>query len=104
MIEATTTVITNTRADHLEDIGESSEASAQALAWSICANGQLVVSAEAASPALLARAKARGTAVTIVDTAGLDPDRRRPRARACGRNRARRAGRDREASDGCGRA
>jgi gamma-polyglutamate synthase len=73
LIEATTTVITNTRADHLEDIGESSEASAQALAWSICANGQLVVSAEAASPALLARAKARGSAVTIVDTAGLTP-------------------------------
>jgi poly-gamma-glutamate synthase PgsB/CapB len=73
LIEATTTVITNTRADHLEDIGESSEASAQALAWSICANGQLIVSAEAASPALMARAKARGTTVTIVDTAGLDP-------------------------------
>jgi poly-gamma-glutamate synthase PgsB/CapB len=73
LIAATTTVITNTRADHLEDIGESSEASAQALAWSICANGQLVASAEAASPALLARAKARGTAVTIVDTAGLTP-------------------------------
>jgi poly-gamma-glutamate synthase PgsB/CapB len=73
LIEATTTIITNTRADHLEDIGESSEASAQALAWSICANGQLVVSAEAASPALLARAKAQGTTVTIVDTASLDP-------------------------------
>ena len=73
LIAATTTVITNTRADHLEDIGESSEASTQALAWSICANGQLVVSAEAASPILLARAQARGTAVTIVDTAGLDP-------------------------------
>jgi gamma-polyglutamate synthase len=73
LVEATTTIITNTRADHLEDIGESSEASAQALAWSICANGQLVVSAEAASPSLLARAKARGTAVTIVDTAGLTP-------------------------------
>jgi len=73
LIEATTTVITNTRADHLEDIGENSEASAQALAWSICANGKLVVSAEAASPALMARAKARSTAVTIVDTAGLDP-------------------------------
>jgi poly-gamma-glutamate synthase PgsB/CapB len=73
LIEATTTVITNMRADHLEDIGESSEASTQALTWSICANGQLVVSAEAASPALLARAKARDTAVTIVDTAGLDP-------------------------------
>ena len=73
LIEATTTIITNTRADHLEDIGESSEASAQALAWSICANGKLVVSAEAASPALMARAEARSTAVTIVDTAGLDP-------------------------------
>jgi gamma-polyglutamate synthase len=73
LIEATTTVITNTRADHLEDVGESSEASAQALAWSICANGQLVVSAEAASPTLLARAKARGTAVTIVDTTRLSP-------------------------------
>ena len=73
LIEATTTVITNTRADHLEDIGENSEASAQALAWSICANGKLVVSAEAASPALMARAEARSTAVTIVDTAGLDP-------------------------------
>jgi gamma-polyglutamate synthase len=73
LIEATTTVITNIRADHLEDIGESSEASAQALAWSICANGQLVVSAEAASPPLLARAEARGTAVTVVDTTGFDP-------------------------------
>ena len=73
LIEATTTVITNTRADHLEDIGESSEASARALAWSICAKGQLVVSTEAASPALLARAKARRNAVTVIDTAGLDP-------------------------------
>jgi poly-gamma-glutamate synthase PgsB/CapB len=73
LIEATTTVITNTRADHLEDIGESSEASTQALAWSICANGHLIVSAEAASPALMARAKTRGTTVTVVDTASLDP-------------------------------
>src|SRR3954469_2721932 len=73
LIEATTTVITNTRPDHLEDIGESAEASTQALAWSICVNGQLIVSAEAASPMLLARAKARGTIVTIVDTTGLDP-------------------------------
>jgi gamma-polyglutamate synthase len=73
LIEATTTVITNTRADHLEDIGESTEASAQALAWSICANGQLIVSAEAASPTLLVRAKARGTIVTVVDTTRLDP-------------------------------
>jgi len=73
LIEATTTVITNTRADHLEDIGENSEASAQALAWSICANGKLVVSAEAASPALMTRAKARSTIATIADTTGLNP-------------------------------
>jgi len=73
LIQATTTVITNARADHLEDVGEDAEASAQALSWSMCANGQLVVSAEAASAHLLARAKACDTAVTIVDTAGLAP-------------------------------
>jgi gamma-polyglutamate synthase len=73
LIEATTTVITNTRVDHLEEIGESTEASAQAITWSICANGQLIVSAEGASPALLARAKARGTIVTVVDTTDLAP-------------------------------
>src|SRR5215475_228677 len=73
LIEATTTVITNTRADHLEDIGASSEASAQALTWSICANGHLVVTSEAASPALLQRAKACGTSVTVVDTRGFNP-------------------------------
>jgi poly-gamma-glutamate synthase PgsB/CapB len=73
LIQATTTVITNARPDHLEDIGESPEASAQALAWSVCTNGRLIVSAEAASPVLLERAKALGTAVTIVDTAALTP-------------------------------
>jgi gamma-polyglutamate synthase len=73
LIEASTTVITNTRADHLEDVGESTEASAQALSWSICAHGQLIVSTEAASPTLLARAKARGTTVTVVDTTDLAP-------------------------------
>src|SRR5207245_1959684 len=73
LIRATTTVITNARADHLEDIGEGAEASAQALAWSVCTKGKLIVTAEAASPALLARAKSLGTAVTIVDTAALKP-------------------------------
>ena len=73
LIQATTTVITNARSDHLEDIGENPEASAQALAWAVCANGKLIVSAEAASPALLARAKALGTAVTTVDVAALTP-------------------------------
>src|SRR5262245_36212424 len=73
LIQATTTVITNARADHLEDIGESPEASVQALAWSVCTNGKLIISAEAAGPALLARAKALGTAVTIVDSAALTP-------------------------------
>jgi gamma-polyglutamate synthase len=73
LIEATTTVITNARADHLEDIGESPEASAQALTWSVCTNGKLIVSTEAASPTLLARAKALGTAITIVDINALAP-------------------------------
>jgi len=73
LIQATTTVITNARPDHLEDIGESPEASVQALAWSVCTNGKLIVSAETASSALLERAKALGTAVTIVDTAALTP-------------------------------
>jgi gamma-polyglutamate synthase len=73
LIRATTTVITNARADHLEDIGESPDASAQALAWSVCTKGRLFVNVEAASPALLARAKALGTAVTIVDTSALSP-------------------------------
>lgn len=73
LIEATTTVITNARADHLEDIGESTEAIAQALTWSICANGQLIISAEAASPILLTRAKARASTVTVVDTTDLAP-------------------------------
>jgi poly-gamma-glutamate synthase PgsB/CapB len=73
LIKATTTVITNARADHLEDIGESQEASAQALTWSICANGQLVMTTEAASRSLLQRAKACGTSGTVVDTTGLNP-------------------------------
>jgi gamma-polyglutamate synthase len=73
LIQATTTVITNARPDHLEDLGESPEASAQALAWSVCASGKLIVSTEAASPTLLDRAKALGTAVTIVDVAALTP-------------------------------
>jgi gamma-polyglutamate synthase len=73
LIKATTTVITNARVDHLEDIGESLEASAQALAWSVCTKGKLIVSTEAASPLLLARAKALGTAIIIVDTARLTP-------------------------------
>src|SRR5262245_34078842 len=73
LIKATTTVITNARADHLEDIGEDPEASAQALTWSVCSNGKLIVSTEAASPALLARAKALGAAVTIVDVDALAP-------------------------------
>lgn len=73
LVQATTTVVTNTWADHCEDVGERSDATAEALAWAVCANGRLVVSAEAASPALLARAGACGTAVTVVDTAGFGP-------------------------------
>jgi poly-gamma-glutamate synthase PgsB/CapB len=73
LIQATTAVITNTRADHFEDIGEAPDAMAEALRWAVPANGTLVVAAEAATPALQSWAMERRTAVTVVDTAGLDP-------------------------------
>jgi gamma-polyglutamate synthase len=72
LIRATTAVITNVRADHLEEIGERPEAAAEAVRWAIPRNGRLVVAAEAATPALRAFAAARGTDMTVVDTAGLD--------------------------------
>ena len=66
-------MITNARADHFEEIGETSEAAAAALRWVVPGAGRLIVSNEAASPELRSVAAARGSAVTVVDTAGLDP-------------------------------
>jgi poly-gamma-glutamate synthase PgsB/CapB len=73
LIQATTAVITNARADHFEDIGEAPDAMAEALRWAVPAGGALIVAAEAATPALRSWAAERRTAVTVVDTAGLDP-------------------------------
>src|SRR5207253_248167 len=50
LVEATTAVITNARADHFEDIGEDPDAMAEAMRWVVPASGQLVVAAEAATP------------------------------------------------------
>jgi poly-gamma-glutamate synthase PgsB/CapB len=73
LVRATTAVITNARPDHFEDIGDDPDAAAVALRWVVPASGQLVVAAEAATPALRSFAQGRGTAVTVVDTAGLGP-------------------------------
>jgi poly-gamma-glutamate synthase PgsB/CapB len=71
LIRATTAVITNTRADHLEDIGEHPDAAADAVRWAVPLNGKLFVADEAATPALRSSAQRRGTDVIVVDTAGL---------------------------------
>ena len=71
LIRATTAVITNARADHLEDIGEHPDAAADAMRWAVPVNGKLFVADEAATPALRSSAQMRGTDITVVDTAGL---------------------------------
>jgi poly-gamma-glutamate synthase PgsB/CapB len=78
LVRATTCVITNARPDHFEEIGERRDAAADAVRWAIPRNGRLFVGAEASTPALLAFAAARGTEVTVVDTAdrsAFAPDR-----------------------------
>jgi poly-gamma-glutamate synthase PgsB/CapB len=72
LVRATTAVITNTRADHFEEIGAHPDAAAYAVRWAIPADGRLFITAEAATPALRAFAAARRAQVSVVDTAGLD--------------------------------
>ena len=71
LIRATTAVITNARADHLEEIGEHPDAAADAVRWAVPVNGRLFVADEAATPALRSSAQMRGTEIIVVDTAGL---------------------------------
>ena len=71
LVRATTAVVTNTRADHLEDIGEHPDAAADAMRWAVPVNGRLFVADEAATPALRSFAQARGAEIIVVDTAGL---------------------------------
>src|SRR6266568_5314244 len=54
LVQATTAVITNVRPDHFEDIGNDSNAAANAARWVVPAKGQLVVAAEAMTPDLQA--------------------------------------------------
>ena len=71
LIRATTAVITNARADHLEDIGEHPDAAADAVRWVVPLKGKLFVADEAVTPALRSSAHMRGTDIIVVDTAGL---------------------------------
>jgi len=73
LVAATTAVITNARADHFEDIGEDHDLMADALRAAVPRGSRLIVTAEAADAALQAFAVARGTKVTVVETAGLAP-------------------------------
>jgi poly-gamma-glutamate synthase PgsB/CapB len=73
LVQATMTVITNSRADHFEELGPDPTATAAAMQFAVPRGGRLVVAAEAATPALRAVAAARGCDVTVIDTEGLDP-------------------------------
>jgi gamma-polyglutamate synthase len=68
LIHATTAVITNTRTDHVEELGEDPDAAADAVRWAVPVGGRLFVSTEAATPALRAFAARRHAEVTVVDT------------------------------------
>jgi poly-gamma-glutamate synthase PgsB/CapB len=67
LVRATTAVITNTRADHYEEIGDRPEAAAEALSWVIPKGGRLIVAAEALSPAIKARAATLKADLTVVE-------------------------------------
>jgi poly-gamma-glutamate synthase PgsB/CapB len=73
LVKATTAVLTNARPDHFEDVGSDPAAMAQALRWVTPSGGRLIVADEAADSALRAWAAARGSAITVVPTMGLEP-------------------------------
>jgi poly-gamma-glutamate synthase PgsB/CapB len=73
LVRASTAVITNTRADHFEDVGEDPDAMADALRWAVPDRGRLIMAKEAANPGMIAWAAARNTSVVEVDTANLAP-------------------------------
>jgi hypothetical protein len=73
MVRATTAVLTNCRPDHFEDIGDDPGAMAAALRWITPLGARLVLADEAATPDTRAWAAARGTDLTVVETAGLEP-------------------------------
>ena len=72
LVRATHAVVTNLRPDHEEELGSDPEDMAVALALVVPSRGHLVVSREAAEPAVLHRARALGTKVEIVSESGID--------------------------------
>jgi gamma-polyglutamate synthase len=69
IVRATTAVVTNTRPDHAEEIGEAPDAAARAVSYVLPPGGVAVVTAEAAGPILRARAAAVGCVLDIVEIA-----------------------------------
>jgi poly-gamma-glutamate synthase PgsB/CapB len=72
LVRATAAVITNTRVDHVEELGDEPEAAADAARWAIPVGGRLFVGAEAATPALQSFAARRRAEVTVVEADGTD--------------------------------
>jgi gamma-polyglutamate synthase len=73
-VQATTTVITNARADHGEVVGDGEQSVAQALRLVVPRSGSLVVSREALLPPILHEAQQLGVALAVVETDNLEPD------------------------------
>lgn len=71
LVQATVAVVTNTHADHLEELGPEPGAMAESLRWVVPRSKLLVVAEEAASPPIIERARALGTKVRTVGTAGV---------------------------------
>ncbi len=70
---ATTVVITNTRADHQEDLATEDGAMAASLVHAVPHSGQLVISDEVEAKVFRTRAERANTAISIVATASADP-------------------------------
>ncbi len=70
LVQATVAVVTNTRSDHLEELGPEPRAMAEGLRWVVPRGKVLVVTEDAAAALILERAHALGTTLRIVNTAG----------------------------------
>lgn len=72
-VRATTLVVTNARADHLEEFGDDPAAIADALRWLVPDAGDVVAARDVATDAFRRHVTARRSRLTLVDTSGLDP-------------------------------
>jgi len=72
-VRATHLVVTNTRPDHLESLGEAPGAVGEAISLLVPERGYLFMSDEAAEEPVLASAAVRGTRTEIVATKGARP-------------------------------